>query len=68
MTEILRIIYKANGLGIWLWVRDNAIKFKSPDNIDASEVMMELKENKNEILNVLQSNGIHGDRSIQPVL
>jgi amino acid adenylation domain-containing protein len=66
MTELLKVLYEANSLGIWLWVQDNTLKFKSPEGIDASEIMAKLKEHKIEILNLLKENKVFSDRFLQP--
>jgi amino acid adenylation domain-containing protein/FkbM family methyltransferase len=58
MTEALKTIYKANGLGIWLWVQDDALKFKAPEQLDAPGIMEALKQHKEEIISTLKENGV----------
>ncbi len=62
MTEVINILYEANKLGLWLWLQNDAIKFKSPENIDVSELMLKLKQHKNEVMEVLKQNKIFSDK------
>ncbi|WKL50105.1 amino acid adenylation domain-containing protein [Flavobacterium pectinovorum] len=66
--KILSIIYNANANGIWLWVEDDKLKFKSSQDINISEILIELKENKNEIIDILQKNNICNERIVENII
>ncbi|MFW0740069.1 condensation domain-containing protein, partial [Flavobacterium sp. T12S277] len=65
---ISNIIYSANNIGIWLWVEDDKLKFKFPKNINISEILVELKENKDAIIEVLQKNNIYTEKATESLI
>ena len=68
MTEILKTIYEANKLGVWLWCHGSTLKFKSPKNTDITEIKVKLSYFKNEILEVLRNNEVFNDNFIYPFI
>ena len=68
MIKVLETLYEANRLGIWLWIQDDELKFKSPKNIDISEMLIKLKQNKNDILKILKLNKVFNDKIVQPFI
>ncbi|OXE94977.1 condensation domain-containing protein, partial [Flavobacterium araucananum] len=65
---ISNIIYRANNIGIWLWIEDDKLKFKFPQNINISEILIELKENKNAIIEILQKNNVCNDKVVENLI
>lgn len=68
MTAALEILYEANKQGVWLWIQDGELRFKSPKSVDVSGVMSKLKANKSEIIAILKNNGVSSDKVVQPLI
>ena len=64
ITEALDSLYEANRIGIWFWLQDNALKFKSPEDTDISELISRVKEVKEEIISLLTFNKIFSNKPI----
>ncbi|WP_299316045.1 hypothetical protein, partial [uncultured Aquimarina sp.] len=65
MIDVVKIIYEANKLNVWLWHQDNKLKYKFPSDIDFSDIIIILKENKDDILKVLENNSVSIDQFIR---
>jgi amino acid adenylation domain-containing protein len=64
MIELLKIIYEANRLGIWLWLEGDKLRFKYPEHTDVSEMLIKLKQYKNEIIVLLKQNKVFNSTSL----
>lgn len=52
--EILELIKKVEEKGIQLWLEGEKLKFRAPESAMTDEIRNQLKENKQEIINLLQ--------------
>jgi amino acid adenylation domain-containing protein/non-ribosomal peptide synthase protein (TIGR01720 family) len=68
LTKILGILYRANKLGIWIWVQDKTLKYKAPENIDISKILLELKQYKQEIINILEYNAVFNSNPVKDII
>lgn len=56
--DVTKIIYEAHQLGVWLWCEGGELKFKAPKQVDISDILGKLKENKRNIVEILQRNKV----------
>ena len=54
----LKILYEANKLGVWLWLQGDVLKFKAPENSNTEELFVKIKQQKNEIIEILKCNRV----------
>lgn len=71
MDKVLNILYKCNNQGIYLWVDQEKLKFKEliprKDNLK-NELFAELKEYKQELIQLLSYNKITSDKLSLPII
>ena len=52
MLDILKLIYKANNLGIFLWTEDCKLKYKLPKSLNDKNILNQLGKNKKSIISL----------------